>query len=145
MPTPPLKNYDAAALSIIFKGHLVTGIQQGTFLTAARDQDSWFGHAGGDGEQTRARNNNRAGKVTIITTQSSPSNAVLSAYQLLDERVGGGVGPLLVKDPNGTTLIESAQAYILKPPDSGFAVEATEDREWVFVCPDLQMQVGSAA
>lgn len=142
--TAPLRTYDPAQVSLVFKGNLITGIQDGTFVEVARDEDSWFLHGGGDGEQTRARNNNRAGTIKFTTTQSSPSNAVLSAIANGDESAGSGVGAAMVKDQNGTTLCECAEAFILKPADVKFAKEPSESREWVLKCPDLRMTVGSA-
>lgn len=141
----PLQSYDAAAVSLIFNNQVITGIQDGTFVEVARDEDSWFLHSGGDGESVRSRNNNRAGTIKFTLMQSSPSNDVLSALATLDENTGTGAKPVMVKDLLGSTLCEGAQAYIQKPADVTFAKEANEPREWTLRVPDLRMLVGGAS
>lgn len=140
--SPPVKTYDAAAISLIFKGALITGIAEGTFVEVARAADSWFNHVGGDGEVTRGRNNNRTGTVKFTLTQSSPSNNVLSAFCLADENTGAGVGSLLVKDTLGSALCDSPEAYVLKPADLSYSNEPSETREWTIFCRDLGMLIG---
>ena len=63
--------------------------------------------------------------------QSSPLNAALSALRLIDKKGknGAGVGPFLVKDNGGTTLLEAEKCWIAKAPSMTLGKTATA-REW---------------
>ncbi len=137
------KQYDPGLVTVVFKGILLRGFMDGTFVNAERDEDAFSKAAGAGGDITRVRSRNRGGSVTVTLKAESPSNDSLSAVARLDELFGSGVGPLMVRDLNNTTIIAAENAWIRKLPASGYAVEASP-REWVFDCAELEMHVGSA-
>lgn len=138
-----LKNYDPSKIVIAFKGIRLTGFAEGSFVSIARNEDGFTLHVGSDGMPTRAKNRNKSGTVTVTLVQSAPINDQLSAFALADELTGLATGDLIIKDLLGTTLAESAEAWIKKLPDSDFAKEV-QSRAWVFECAVLNHNVGGA-
>lgn len=124
------KTYDAKAVALIVGGHIVEGFADGTFVVAERNNDSYSRVGGADGEQTRARSNDKSGRFTFTLLQSSTSNAVLQGFQLADEANNAGQVPVMVKDGNGSELVTAAAAWIVKPANAEHAKEVS-NREWV--------------
>jgi len=139
-----LKTYDPKSVMVLVGGVPMSGFSEGTFVTVARDEDSFSKVTGADGETSRAKRNNRSGSMTLVLHQTSPSNDVLSALALADELANAGVVPVMVKDASGRSLLFSALGWIKKPADASFSVEI-EDREWVLDLADLDMLVAGNA
>jgi hypothetical protein len=133
-----IKSFDPAQVSIIFAGIPIEGFADGTFITAARDNPSFTKVVGSDGEGARSKSNDTGGSVTVTLMQTSLSNDALSAIMALDEATGDGVGPLLIKDGLGRTLISAESAWLEKPADAEFAREIS-NREWVIQTDNLQI------
>lgn len=140
---PLFKNYDPARVVVTFKGIPIRGYAEGTFVSVERDEDSFEKAVGSQGDVTRVRKRNRAGRATLTLQQSSPTNDELSALALLDEQTGLGYGPLMVKDLNGTTLASAAVAWLVRPASVSFA-DGAEGREWMIDCAELTMTVGGS-
>lgn len=136
-------NYDSGRIVGSWKGIPFLGFMDSTFLNAERNEDAFTESVGAQGDVTRVRSRNRTGTVTLTLQAASPTNDLLSAQAILDELTGLGYGPLLIKDLNGTTLVEAAVAWIKKVPAVEFGTEAS-GREWVFTCADLVMNIGGA-
>lgn len=138
-----LHTYDPSQVTIIFAGIPVSGFAEGTFVSAERNEDSWALQVGADGEATRAKSNNRSGRVTFTLIQSSITNDALSALHAVDENTpgGDGIGPLLVKDLSGRTIIAAETAWIAKPATVEFGREASE-REWIIETDRLEVFAG---
>ena len=137
------KDYDPAGIQMIFAGNPITGYAAGTFVNAERTNDTYQTVAGADGEAARAKSNDRSGTVTFTLMQTSAANDLLSALALADELTGDGVGPLLIKDLNGTTLVQAETAWVQKPANVEFGQEMSE-REWVIATGFLQIFPGGA-
>lgn len=138
-----LKNYDPALVTVTFKGVIIRGYADGTFVNVARDEDTFSKSSGAGGDTVRVRNRNRNGKITITLQAESPTNDQLSAIASLDESTGLGIGSVQVKNGNGTTLCGSAKAWLVKPADTEYAKDAGT-REWQIDCHELKMLVGGA-
>ncbi len=138
-----MKNYDPKDILLIVAGSPVTGLAEGTFVVAARNNDTFTTASGADGEPARAQSNDKSGTITITLLQTSAANDVLSAAHALDERQGDGVFPVLIKDLNGTTLVQAETAYVAKPADVEYGREIAE-REWVIATPELNIFAGGA-
>jgi len=138
---PDYKNFDPALVIFTFRGITLQGYIDGTFISAERSEDAYETVVGAGGDVTRVRNRNRMGTVTCTLLQASPTNDLLSAVALEDELFNTGDGPLLLKDLNGTSLAQAANAWIQKLPNLEYADTAT-GREWVFACAELEMNVG---
>ena len=69
--------------------------------------------------------------VKLSLSQTSPSNAVLSAIMTVDELSGAGVGQLTLKDGRGTSLVELTGRWTQRPTAAVGTTAKT--REWTFV------------
>jgi hypothetical protein len=135
------KTFDPKQVSVIVGGHIVQGFADGTFVKVARNNDMFALKVGADGEGARAKSNDKSGTLEITLLQSSASNDVLSGFATSDEISNGGQVPLLVKDGNGTTLVEALTGWVKKKPDVEFGKEIS-DRVWVFESDKLDMLIG---
>ena len=136
------KTYDAKQVSVIVGGHIVEGLADGTYVTVTRNNDSFALTMGADGEGARAKSNDKSGTVELTLLQTSASNDVLTGFANADEISNSGQVPILIKDQNGSTLVEAATAWIQKPADVTFGKEI-EERSWVLESDDLTLFVGS--
>lgn len=139
-----LTTYNAAEVSMIFSGIPISGLADGTFVSVEQNEDSFAVTVGSDGESVRTATNNRSGRVTFTLLQSSLSNDLLSALHNADKLTGDGIGPLLLKDNSGRTVIEAAKSWVVRSPTAEFAREASS-REWIIETADLvQFHGGNA-
>lgn len=136
-----VKTYDPSQVALIIGGFNITGFADGSFVTVARNADAFALYIGTDGEGTRAKSSNKSGRITITLSQSSDSNAILSAILLADELSNTGVVPVLIKDNSGTSLFAAETAWIVKAPDSEFGRELGS-REWIIETDNLTPFVG---
>ncbi len=136
--------YDPAQVVVTFLGNILTGFGPDTFLTVERESDAFSDEVGADGEVARARSRDRRGTVTLTLLQSSLSNDVLSAAAAADELGGLGVGPLLIKDLTGATLVAAESAWVRKIANVEYGKEITA-REWMIRCADMTVLVGGIA
>ncbi len=138
-----VKNYDPSLYRVIFAGSPLNGFADGTWITAARRNPTFTMTAGADGEVARAKSNDKTGSIVFTLLQTSQSNDVLSALALVDELTGNGVGPVLIQDLNGTTLVQGETAFIEKPADVTLAKEI-EAREWTILVGKMNIFVGGS-
>lgn len=136
-------NYDPGLIVGTFKGVEIRGYMDGTAVAAERTEDTFETVVGGQGDGARVRKRNRSGTVTFTLQQTSPTNARLAAIAEQDEEFGTGVGPLFVKDLNGTDVIVAANAWIQKVPNMEYG-DTLSGREWVIACHELRMFAGGA-
>lgn len=139
-----VKTYDPKGILMILAGAPIEGLAPDTFVVAERRNPSWGLTVGADGEGARAKSNDKSGTITFTLVQTSLSNDFLSGLALLDELSNNGVGPLLIKDLNGNTILEAGTAWISKPANAEFGKEIA-NREWTVETDNLTMFVGGAA
>lgn len=132
-----MKNYAPDDIVVTIGTHVAGGFADGTFVTVARQNDSFSSTAGADGEVARARSNDKRGTITLTVLQTSLTNRFLSTLLLLDENTGGGIVPVVVRDRNGNTLHVASEAWVQKPADAAYSKEI-ESREWVLECAVLE-------
>ena len=96
-----LKKYDPKDIIITVGPHIVSGYADGTFVSVARQGDSFSSIAGADGEVARARSNDKRGTITLTLMQTSRTNAYLSGLVAVDEETGNGVVPVTVRNAKG--------------------------------------------
>lgn len=133
--------YDPALVVASFAGIPIAGYADGTFVTVERNNDSYTLMVGAGGEAARARSRNSSGKVTFTLLATSPVNDLLSAVWHADELLGVGVGSVIVKDLQGTTLCVANNAWITKAPKIEFGKEVGT-REWVIEAESIYMSAG---
>lgn len=122
--------YDPNNVNLVIGGKIMSGFGDGTYIEAERDEDSYMKKIGVDGEVSRAKNNNRGGKITITLMQTSPANDSLSAFQQTDEQTGLGVFTAILRDLNGKTLVSSSDSWIKKPAKLVYAKEV-QAWQWI--------------
>jgi hypothetical protein len=139
------KVYDPASITMSFAGINIQGLADGEFVSLEQNEDAFTVQIGSDGDGTRSKSNNRSGRVTFTLMMSSSTNDLLSALHTLDleSPSGAGIGPLMIKDLNGTTLITAERAWITRFPTAAYDREATS-REWIIETDKLiQLQGGN--
>lgn len=133
---PAVLTYDPKQVAVIYGGVTLTGFTDGTFITAERNEQMFNLKVGVDGIGTRAKSNNKAGKVTLTFHQSSPSNDYLSSVAASDELSNLGAKPLLIRDFSGRTLLSALTAWCQKYANAEFAKEVA-NRVWVIETNEL--------
>ena len=134
-------NYDPANVLFNWKGIFIQGFASGSMLTAERNEDSFSQEVGATGDVVDVRSRNKSGKVTFRLLASASANDLLSAAIAADELLGDGTGPLLVRELNGTTILQAENARLMRPANVEYAQEHSP-REWVLQCDQLLMNVG---
>lgn len=135
--------YDPSSVSIVFAGTIITGYDDGTFVSIERNNDMWAIKVGADGIGTRAKSSDKSGRVTITLMASSPANDKLSAMAVADELSGAGVAPLLVRDGSGRTVASALSAWVVKMPQVEFSKEPS-NRAWTLETDSLTLYVGGS-
>lgn len=133
-----VKTYQPDLVAFSFRGVPITGFAPGTFISAARNNDSWAINVGSGGDATRTKTGDKSGRITLTLLAESESNAYLDSQEKLDQLSGTGLGPILVKDLSGGDTITAGTAWIVKPPDQEKANEGS-NREWMFETDNLEI------
>jgi Protein of unknown function (DUF3277) len=131
------RNYDPGRIVMVWNGIQVQMYGPDTFVKASRNEDSFTEQVGANGDVVHTRNRNRTGKVTFTVQDGSPTNDQLSAAAI----AGLNYGALMIKDLNGTTLVQCANARIQKYADVEYAAAAGTN-DWVLMCAELEMFLG---
>jgi len=137
----PVRTYDPKAIALTVGGVPITGFADGTFVLVERANDSFTKVVGADGETSRAKSQDRSGRITITLAQTSNSNDYLSSVMKRDEEFNAGVVPIQAKDVTGASTVFSGSGWVVKPPNVEYGKEIN-NREWMFDCADLTMFVG---
>jgi hypothetical protein len=138
--------YDPKQVSVVLtksdgKTYILSGFSDDDFIEVERDEDAFTKKTGVDGQTTRAKNNARAGKVTVRLMQSSKSNDDLSALAILDEQSMGGSCSLAVSDKSGSSIFTADSAWVKKFPKPSFKKDVAA-WEWVLDTSELTFILG---
>lgn len=124
-----MKTYKFQEVVIVVAGVRVTGYTEDGGLRMQPASEKVESRTDGDtGEVTRSINPSKLWTGTLAVQMSSQANDLLTAAMQ-----GKAVGPLLVKDLNGTLLISSDKSYLANWP-SEVALNRSGDAgfEWPF-------------
>lgn len=135
-----MPSWDPQQITLSFKGYEISGFMDGTFITAARAEDTWSISVGAQGDVVRVLNRNTSGTIVVTLQQTSMSNGILSQILAEDEQFYTGIGDVQIKDLRGNTLIHGEEAWVMKPADAGFGKEL-EAREWTLLVSKLDMKI----
>jgi hypothetical protein len=140
-----LTQYDPKAILMSLGAIPIDGFGDGTFVKITSDEAAFSLKVGADGEATRVRTNNNAATIEVTLMQGSLSNTLLSNLHQLDRSVPGGLGvaPFLLKDLLSAAQYVAEQAWVEKPPDAEFALEAGT-RTWMIRTHNLVRVDGGA-
>ena len=137
------KTHDPNQILATFAGRsLFTGRAEGEFLTTEFLHELYTLKVGADGEVTRVKSANRAGKIVVKCMQTSDTHKLLTQlYAVSQASVNGGdIGAFEVRDLNGGLLEHAEQAWISKAPTNSQGADASE-REWEISCTELVREV----
>ncbi len=136
--------YDSNGMSSTVCGIPVEGgFGEDTFIEIEYLSPAFVTKVGADGSVTRSATNDNRAKITLTLMQSSIENALLSALHNIDKNAGNGagVGPLLIKDNQGTSLYAGEKSWITGHPKVVFS-KSGEARAWEIECANLESFTG---
>lgn len=120
---------------------ILDGVIDGEFVTETSDNPRWVREHDRQGNATRVRNNNRGGSFSVTISASSPTNTRLSLAVQEDDVSEACVGPLVLKDLNGNTVLEADGAFLADMATVTFGAERGS-RVWIFECAAKRSFVG---
>lgn len=136
-----IKTFDPSQLSVVFGVTPINGFEENTAISIDMEEPEYNENKDIHGNVTRFKVNNSSATITVNLTQNSLSNDVLSSYAEADRTSNSGSFPIMIKDPNGTTLFSSAAAYIKQIPKVEFGNE-NKTREWVIRATNVSKFIG---
>lgn len=136
-----VKTFNPKDVVISLGGIPLSGYADGEFANIEATSDDFQMSTGADGDTSRVKLNDASGTLTLTLAMTSPSNDILSGFRSLDVRTGQGVVPLILKDLSGRTTLFSANAWVRRPPTTGFGKEIST-REWTIDLADMNLVVG---
>ncbi len=133
--TAPVRQYDPRDVSISVDGMIITGLAEGSFVTAEKNEDGYIPYVGSQGEVVRAHNADPTGKITFTIDNTSPSNAHMN--QLANSR---RLFPCKVVDmnPDSERSAGGSECWVEKPAQFERGAETIEV-EWVIYVADYQV------
>ena len=135
------KTFDPSQLSVVFGTTAIDGWAEDTMINIETEDQQYNDSTDIHGNVTRYKVNRNTALITLTLTEASPSNDVLSSYAELDKVSDAGSFPIMIKDPNGTTLFSSTSGYIIQKPAVEFGMEA-KTREWQIKATNVSNFIG---
>lgn len=129
-----LSIYESKAVSSIFGGLSLGDGRADPFFKITQDGPSYVTEGpGADGHVARCGTNNRLFHIEMTFKGTSSEHAKLTALHIADLEFdnGAGVAPLLVKDGNGSTLIQTSECWITGFPEQAHGI-TKPDVTWAF-------------
>lgn len=139
--TEKLRTYNADLISCVIGGRPITGFAKDSSIQVERTSEQFTKRTGLKGNTTRSKNPDKSGTITLTLEQTSSDNDYLTGKHELDDKYGTGVFSVMIKDDNGTTLVDAPEAWVSKLAKVDLAVEAGE-RVWTIDVSDLSVFVG---
>jgi hypothetical protein len=136
------KSWDANQLSVVFGVSPIFGFATDKALTIETEEPQYKNTRDLHGNVTRYRINSNSAKITLVLTQSSSANALLSNFVELDRQSDAGTFPIYIKDSNSTTLFRSDSAYVLQIPSNEYGEEGN-NRQWVIMATNNTHYLGN--
>ena len=129
--------WDFQKLVNVYAGQVISGFSGKVMIEPNGGEPIATKTTGSDGKETIVVfHNNNSGKVTYSLMASSASNDVLNALAALKT-----IGPLLIRDSNGRTVLDTPSAWIARRPVVAFGAELGE-REWRLDYSDASFVIG---
>lgn len=110
-----MATYDPKSVIITFGGTPIMGYAEDSFVECAPAEERFTRKVGADGEVVRSKSSNGCYDVTVTLMQTSLSNSVLSAAQVVDENTGLGMLPLSITEISSGAEHFFPQAWVEKP------------------------------
>lgn len=120
---------------------ILQGAIDGDYMQTTRDNAKWAREHDRAGNATRVKNNNTGGTLAITVSASDPINDVLSRAVAIDDTTDNVVGVIVIRDLNGTTLVEADGCFLEDVPDATFG-NTRGQRVWVWQCAKIRRFLG---
>ena len=132
-----VRNYDPEDYMLVFAGRTITGLADGTPITAGKDANRWETHVGAQGEVSRSRNRNPLGHITVTLKRTSPDLAYLIQKANSDD-----VDPVHLVDRNTSEFAAGgSEAWVEKLPDlTAAAGDSVPDIEFTIRIADYEVR-----
>jgi len=132
-----VRNYDPEDYMLVFGGRTITGLADGTPITAGKEANRWETHVGAQGEVSRSRNRNPLGHITVTLKRTSPDLAYLIQKANSDD-----VDPVHLVDRNTCEFTAGgSEAWVEKLPDlSAVAGDSVPDIEFTIRIADYEVR-----
>jgi len=130
-----MKTFSSSELVVVYGATQITGWADGQYIDVSYDDDIYKYTNGADGEVARVKTGKLMATITLRLLQTSASNDALSGYLIADIAANAPQN-FLIKDLNGSTIMDGPQSSIVKFPDYGYAGENV-NREWKIKVPKL--------
>lgn len=123
--------------------HIVGGYSEDAMLSVEPAAEAFTLYTSADNKSTLMFNPNNSATVMITLNQTSASNDILSSLyeEFRQSKSPSKLFSVMIKDLNGRSLYECAQAFIGKRPTASFA-NSMQNREWTLLCPDMRQYSG---
>lgn len=130
-------SWDFKKLITAYAGQTLSGFAGDVSIDPDGGEDVATETVGSDGSETVVVFHNKTnGTVTISLMASSLSNDLLSALAAAKT-----IGPLLIRDTNGRTVLEAPSAWVRRRPVVAYGAEL-QPREWVLGYSDAKFVIG---
>lgn len=134
--------YAAEKVIVTVGGVIVSGFDDGDFVTVKYSEDRYTAKAGADGEVGRSKTASKMGEIEIVLSATSKANDELSALFNLAQI--GGIDPAIpigIADLSGRSFAAASNAWIKTSPDMVFGKEIGS-RTWTLQAADLVISYG---
>ena len=118
-----LKTYDSSQVTLTVGVTGILGFEKGTGIKVSFEDNQFSVVKDNRGNTIRSKLNSTDALIEINLTQDSSSNDLLSNYAEVDRVTSAGTFPVMLKDNNGTSLLQSTSAWVEERPDMNFALE----------------------
>lgn len=137
------RNYSPKRYTASWNAIPLVGVADGDFYTVEYREDRATLVVGAQGDTTAVLNADQSATATVRLNHGSPANDALSALIPDYENDRLPSGPFILKDLNGTTMVEAEVAFISKTPPA-MAGKDSPTREWVLTLAKARIFVGGA-
>jgi hypothetical protein len=125
--------YESSVFSVVFAGLSLGDGRADPFAKITQDGPAYVTEGpGADGHVARCATNNRLFTIELSFKGTSAEHAKLTGIHIadLESTNGAGVAPLLLKDANGSTIVQTAEAWIEGMPEQAHGI-TKPDVTWV--------------
>lgn len=130
-------NYDPENYMLVIGGRTITGLGEGTPITAGKDEDRWKAVVGAQGEVSWAYNRNPLGRIEVTVQRTSPDLSYL--IQLGNSRETFSAH--LIDRNTGEISAGGSEARIIKQPDfTGVAGDTVPEITFIIQVADYEVR-----
>lgn len=128
-----MTDYDPSEIVANYGGAPINGFATGTFISVAKNVDTWSTQSGIGGEGIFIKNNDNFWTITFTLMANSASNDYLSGMADSDIHLAGyGFLPIYIKNNLGRELFTSPSVKIAKMTDLNYS-DAAESKVWTLL------------